>query len=136
MLPGTDLLRIASDTSVIPATRRARTTAEEAIARAQKQGALYFECMGQLALARALRADAGAGAPEEIEVCLNRALALVYETRGHTLEPQIIEERARLTALRGDHGTEAEELRRARARYVEIGASERAERLLAGELSL
>ncbi len=115
--------------------QRARTTAEEAIACAQKQGALYFQCMGQLALARALHADPGARAAGEIQACLTRALALVHETGGHTLEPQIIEEHARLAALRGDHDAEAKELRRAHARYVEIGASEHAERLLAGTLS-
>ena len=49
---------------------------------------------------------------------------------------QILEERASLAALRGDHGKAAEELRRAHARYVEIGASKHAERLAAGNPSL
>ena len=40
-------------------TGLARATAEEAIAWSQRQGAHHFECQGQLALARTLRADPG-----------------------------------------------------------------------------
>jgi len=108
---------------------RARARAEEAIACARAQGALYFECLGQLALARALRADPGAGAGDAIEHCLGRALELVRETEGRALEPQIIEERARLAALRGDDATAAAELRRAHGLYIEIGAGGHADRL-------
>ena len=90
--------------------------------------------MGQLERARALRAGPGLGAAREIEACLARALTLVEETGGRAIEPQIIEERARLAALRGDDGAAAEDLRRAHALYAEIGATGHAERL-AKELS-
>ncbi len=106
---------------------RARATAEQAIACAERQEARFFECQGQLVLAQALRADAGSGAAKEIEACLARALALVEETGGRALEPQIIEERGRLVTLQGDDG--AETLRRAHALYIEIGATGHAERL-------
>ncbi len=108
---------------------RARALAEQSIERARAQGVLFFEVDGQLALAQALRAEQGAGAGDAIERCLDRALELVRATEGRVLEPQIIEERARLAALRGDDGVAAGELRRAHALYVEIGAEGHAERL-------
>ena len=108
---------------------RARARAEEAIACARGQRALFFECLAQLALARALRADLGGAASDEIERCLTRALQLVGETGGRVVEPQIIEEQARLAALRGDSAAAAAELQRAHALYVEIGATGHAERL-------
>ena len=47
----------------------------------------------------------------------------------------MIEERARLAALRGDDGATSEDLRRAHALYTEIGATGHTERL-ARELGL
>jgi hypothetical protein len=85
--------------------------------------------MGELEWARALRAELGARASREIEACLGHALALVTETGGRAIEPQVIEERARLAALRGDDGATLEDLRRAHALYVEIGATCHAQRL-------
>ncbi len=108
---------------------RARALAEQSIERARAQGALFFEVDGQLALAQALRAEQGAGAGDAIERCLDRALELVRQTEGQVLEPQIIEERARLAALRADDTMAAAELRRAHDLYVEIGAEGHAERL-------
>jgi hypothetical protein len=108
---------------------RARARSEEAIACARARGALFFECWAQLALARALRADLGDAAGDEIECCLSRALDLVGETGGRVFEPPIIEERARLAALRGDDTEAAAGLRRAHVLYVEIGATAHAERL-------
>jgi class 3 adenylate cyclase/tetratricopeptide (TPR) repeat protein len=108
---------------------RARAAAEQAIERAGAQGARYFECRGWLALAWALRAEQGASAGEEIERCLDRALELVNETEARAVEPQIIEERARLAQLRGDDATAAAERQRAHALYVAIGATGHAERL-------
>jgi class 3 adenylate cyclase len=110
-------------------TAGARVRAVEAIACAHTQGALFFECSAELALARALRADLGGAASDEIERCLTGALHLVGETGGRVLEPQIIEEQARLAALRGDRAAAAAELQRAHALYVEIGATGHAERL-------
>jgi adenylate cyclase len=108
---------------------RARATAEQAIERAGAQGARYFECLGWLALARALRAEQSATAGEEIERCLDRALELVNETEARAIEPQIIEERAHLAQLRGDDATAAADRQRAHALYVAIGATGHAERL-------
>ena len=54
---------------------------------------------------------------------------MVRETEGRALEPQIVEEGARLAALRGDDALAAAELRRAHALYVEIGAEGHAERV-------
>jgi adenylate cyclase len=110
-------------------TVRAQAAAEQSVACAQRQGARFFECMGQLELARALLAGPGVSASREIEACLDRGLALVAETGGHAMEPQIIEERARLAALRGDDRETSEGLRRAHALYSQIGATAHAERL-------
>ena len=82
----------------------ARAAAEQSVVCAQRQGARFFECLGELERARALRAERGASASREIEACLGHALALVTETGGRAIEPQVIEERARLAALRGDDG--------------------------------
>ena len=108
---------------------RARTTATQSIACAERQGALFFECAGQLALARALRADPGATAAKDFDACVIRALELVGETGGRALEPQIVEERARLAQLCGDRAGASEALQRARILYVEIGATGHAARL-------
>jgi adenylate cyclase len=108
---------------------RARTAAEQSVVCAQRQGARFFECMGELERARALLAEPGASASREIEACLDHALALIAETGGRAIEPQVIEERARLAALRGDARATSEDLRRAHARYVEIGATGHAQRL-------
>ena len=108
---------------------RARGAAEESVACARRQGARFLECIGELERARVLRAEAGASADREIEACLDRARELVAETGGRSIEPQVIEERARLAALRGDDGATSEDLRRAHALYVEIGATGHAERL-------
>ena len=114
---------------------RARAAAAQAIERAGAQGARYGECLGWLALARARLAEPNAAASEEIERCLGRALELVNETEARAVEPQIIEERARLAQLRGDDATAAAERQRAHALYVAIGATGHAERL-AKELGL
>ena len=108
---------------------RAREFAEEAVAVARRQGARYFEVMAQIALARALRAESGADAGDEIDRCLDVARELVSETGGRALEPQIGEERARLAELRGDDSANQRELREAHRLYTEIGAAGHAERL-------
>jgi hypothetical protein len=110
-------------------TARARAKAEQSVALAREQGALFFECLAQVTLARALGADARAGAADEIEACLARAHALVSETGGRVLEPQIGEERARLAELRGNREAATALLKCAHALYVEIGAAGHAERL-------
>jgi class 3 adenylate cyclase/tetratricopeptide (TPR) repeat protein len=108
---------------------RARMSAEEAVAMARSQGSRYFEVVAQVALARALRGESGAAAGHEIERCLDRAQDLVLETGGRSLEPQILEERARLAALRGNATDAGETLRSAHALYTQIGATGHAHRL-------
>jgi len=113
----------------------ARDRATEAIACARRQGALVFGAMGQLALARALLADDGAAAGDAIERHLDRAIELVEKTGGRVLEPQILEERARLADLL-DRQADAERLlARARDVYAEIGAAGHAERLSSEDTS-
>ncbi len=107
----------------------ARSTARQAVECAQRQGARFFECMGEVEQARALLADPGVSARDEIEASLARAMVLVEETGGRVLEPQIIEERARLATMRGDTTIATEHLRAALALYLEIGATGHAERL-------
>ena len=108
---------------------RARAAAEQAIERAGAQGARYFECLGWLALARAHHAEQSAAPGGEIAQCLDRALELVNEIEAHVVEPQIIEERARLAQRRGDDVTATAERQRAHALYVAIGATGHAERI-------
>jgi adenylate cyclase len=82
--------------------RAAQAAAEGGIRRARERGQLYFEALNHLARARVLRRARGADARDEIERSLDRALALVEETGGRSIEPQLLEERARLANLLGD----------------------------------
>jgi adenylate cyclase len=109
--------------------RAAQTTAEQGIRRAQERGQLHFEALNHLARARALRRARGADARDEIERTLDRALALVEETNARSIEPQILEERARLANLIGDSAACERGLRDAQRLYVEIGAGGHAGRL-------
>ena len=76
-----------------------------------------------------LRGARGADAREEIEQTLDRALELVEETNGRSIEPQLLEERARLAGLLGDAAACERGLRDAQRLYVAIGAGGHAERL-------
>jgi tetratricopeptide (TPR) repeat protein len=115
--------------------RAAQAAAEEGIRLAHERGQLYFEALNHLALARTLRGAQGVDARDEIERALDRALALVEETNGRSIEPRILEERARLAALLGDAAACERGLRNAHRLYAEIGAGGHAERL-AEELGL
>jgi hypothetical protein len=77
-----------------------------------------------------LRRARGADASDEIEQTLDRALALVEETNGRSIEPQLLEERARLAGLLGDGAACERGLRDAQRLYAEIGAGGHADRLL------
>jgi hypothetical protein len=107
----------------------ARSLAQEAVAVARERGTRMYELHAQLALARALRAESGARAADDIERCLDRADALLEETGSRVYAPQILEERARLDALRGRSDTARQRLADARERYVEVGAHAHARRL-------
>lgn len=61
-----------------------------------------------------------------------RGMSFVQQTGARVFEPQIVQERAWLAQLRGDSAAASEELQRAHALYVEIGATGHAERLTKG----
>jgi tetratricopeptide (TPR) repeat protein len=109
--------------------RAAQAAAEEGIRRARERGQLHFEALNHLARARVLRRAQGADARDEIERTLDRALALVEETNARSIEPQLLEERARLANLLGDAAACERGLRNAQRLYVEIGAGGHAKRL-------
>jgi tetratricopeptide (TPR) repeat protein len=109
--------------------RAAQAAAEQGIRLAQERGQLYFEALNHLARARVLRRARGADARDEIERSLDRALELVEETNGRSIEPQLLEERARLAGLLGDGAACERGLRDAHRLYTEIGASGHAGRL-------
>jgi len=106
---------------------RARQLAAEAVARAEAQGTACFEVGARVALASALRASGAA--VDEIEACLDAAHDGVERTGGRVYAPQILEERARLEALRGEESAALRGLQEARALYREIGAMGHVRRL-------
>jgi class 3 adenylate cyclase len=97
------LVRMARAQLVDGGAAGARRTAEETISLARERGQPHYEAMAQLVLARE-RCAAG-GTPAEIEAALDRASALVEESGGRALEPQIAEGRAELMTRRADAGT-------------------------------
>jgi tetratricopeptide (TPR) repeat protein len=108
--------------------RAAQAAAEQGIRRARERGQLYFEALNHLARARVLRRARGANARDEIGRSLDRTLELVEETGGHSIEPQLLEERARLANLLGDGAACERGLRDAQRLYTEIGAGGHAQR--------
>jgi tetratricopeptide (TPR) repeat protein len=110
---------------------RARELLEEAIQVAVRMEMPLALVHAQLALARVLRAVAGADASAGIEAALDRALALVQSTGARSYEPQIHVERARLAALRSDASGARQWLRDAHRLFTEMGARGHAERLTA-----
>ena len=109
--------------------RAAQAAAEEGIRCARERGQLYFEALNHLARTRILRRARGAEARDEIERSLDRALELVEETNGRSIQPQLIEERARLAGLLGDAPACQRGLRDSHRHYTEMGATGHAQRL-------
>ncbi|MGK2914449.1 MAG: ATP-binding protein [Porticoccaceae bacterium] len=107
----------------------ARISARQAITVSQAQGVAYFECLGQLSLVQALLADAGHVDIELVTQALERALQLVDASGGGALRPQVMEQRARLAAKRGQRGRARDDLIAALAGYREISAAGHAERI-------
>jgi tetratricopeptide (TPR) repeat protein len=115
--------------------RAAQAAAEQGIRLAGERGQLYFEALNHLTRAKVLRWVQGAEARNEIERSLDRALALVEETNGRAIEPQLLEEQARLAGVLEDATACERGLREALRIYTEIGAGGHAQRL-AEELGL
>jgi hypothetical protein len=108
---------------------RARATADEGLAAAERRQTRTVECIAHIGRARVmLRTDAVA-ARAAIEAGLDRALALVDETGARSHEPFIRVQRARLAAAIGDTVSQRRELREAHRLFVAMGAGPRAEKL-------
>jgi class 3 adenylate cyclase/tetratricopeptide (TPR) repeat protein len=104
----------------------ARVTAEEAVAAAEARGTPFWGAEARIELARALRIGVGVDAAAEIERLLSDADDAVLRTGGKVLAPQILEERGRLAALRGEGELAARHLEAAREGYLAVGAPARA----------
>ena len=115
--------------------RRARVLAEEALTHCLENGARLDAIEAALALAAALRADAGVGETARIEDVLATADRLIDETGARNMTAFVLVERAALSALRGDTRQQEEHLRRADEVFTRMGATGQATRL-ARELSL
>jgi class 3 adenylate cyclase/tetratricopeptide (TPR) repeat protein len=100
--------------------------AAEGIAWCQAHGLAFQEALCRIESAAALRSSGGQGVAE-VEGQLEPVDALLEATDGRSLLPQLIEERARLAALRGEDPRPG--LEEALAVYREIGATGHAERL-------
>jgi ATP/maltotriose-dependent transcriptional regulator MalT len=110
--------------------RRARASADEAVAAASDHGArVQCECAARLSRARVLLATEGAAARNEIESELAEMERLIEKTGAVSYTPFLFEERARLSRMLGDHGASECELRKAHRLFVEMGAAGHAERL-------
>jgi class 3 adenylate cyclase len=113
---------------------RARRTAEEAVATAQRLGTRFRESTAHAALARALLAaceggDAAALGRTADE--LARAEALLAETGGEVARPALLCLRADLAERRGDARAREAALREAQEVSLAIGARGHAERIAA-----
>jgi tetratricopeptide (TPR) repeat protein len=109
-------------------TERARALADEAIAAAERRGAVGWGYRGHLTLARVLLRSGGAAARAAIETALTEAQALVDRTEARSEQPHIHLARAELADALGDGETRRRELREAHRLFTEIGATGWAER--------
>jgi ATP/maltotriose-dependent transcriptional regulator MalT len=102
--------------------KRARETAEQAVALAGEGGTRPIETIAHVSLARVLLKTEGADGQAAIESSLNRALALVDETGARAEEPFIRRELAELARLTGDETACERELAEARRLFEDMGA--------------
>jgi tetratricopeptide (TPR) repeat protein len=102
--------------------RRARATAEQAVALAHGNRIKVFEPITLLSLARVLLASEGARARADVKAALSRALALAKEMEARSEEPLVHVELAELARLTGDDSGRERELREAHRLFAEIGA--------------
>ena len=113
-------------------TDKARRLVGEALASvAAGHSQRYVEIDAQVALARILMHSPGAGAHEEIEAALTRALKVARELEAKAYEPIVHEAMANLARLMGDEDERERELREAQRLFTEIGASAHVQRLAA-----
>jgi tetratricopeptide (TPR) repeat protein len=113
---------------------RAADLARDAAALARGREQPTPEIGASVALARILLAAQGLSARDEIDAALARAQALVDATGAHGHEPAIHLELAELARQNGDEAERERELREAHRLFMQIGATDHAERL-AGELA-
>ncbi len=107
----------------------------EAALEAQRRCGPRYAARVHLALARVLLGSDGGAQHAAVEAQLDLAQAAVDETDARIYEPLILENRARLAALRGHGAQRREFLKGARQRYRELELlpqADRVERLLAG----
>ncbi|MFQ5513609.1 MAG: AAA family ATPase [Myxococcota bacterium] len=111
------------------AITRALETAQRAVRVGQESGARVFELHGELAMVRVRLAMGDRDQADAISRSLENGFGLLDSTGARGLEPQLVEERGRLTQLLGDGAAARHELEAARRLYLEIGAEGRARQL-------
>ncbi len=108
---------------------RARQLADEALAVADRTGAIFDGIFARRTLARVLLAGEGATAARAIEEALDGAERLIEQTGAVSIRPLILVERAALAHLAGDTVARQRALREAHRLFTAIGATGHAERL-------
>jgi adenylate cyclase len=107
----------------------AAEAATEGVEWSEAKSLAFQEAFCRIERAGALREAEGPAAAERIERDLERVAVLLEESGGRSLIPRLIEERARLAALRGEDARPG--LQEALESYREIGAGGHAQRLAA-----
>jgi adenylate cyclase len=105
---------------------RARQLADEALAVADRIGAVLDGIIARRTLARVLLAGEGATAARAIEEALDGAERLIEQTGALSFRPLVLLERAALAELRRDVQLQQECLRRANEAFTRMGATGRA----------
>jgi tetratricopeptide (TPR) repeat protein len=108
---------------------RARARADEALAVADRIGAVLDGIFARRTLARVLLAQADATATGAIEEALDGAERLIEQTGAVSFRPLVLLERAALARLAGDAAARERALQEAHRVRTAIGASGHAERL-------
>jgi ATP/maltotriose-dependent transcriptional regulator MalT len=103
--------------------------ADQALTDARQSGGRLFEMDALLTRARALLCSGGASRAAEAQQTLAEARVLISETDAHCRDAVVHEVSAEIAGLLGDVAMRDHELRAARRRYVEVGASAHAKRL-------
>jgi hypothetical protein len=109
---------------------RARALADEALAVADRIGAVVDGIFARRTLARVLLAQEGATAARAIEEALDGAERLIEQTGALSFRPLVLLERAALAHLVGDTAARQRALREAHRVFTAIGATGHAERLV------